>query len=188
MSIMLAVYYHYVDARKQNVNLVSSKIGLLKNRKEQISRIPKIRVDVKTLKTSGLPESAFSTLPEVPLVLTVDHAEGETAQQITIRISSEMPISRIIPNDSIDLFDYQIDKSRHSAVFNIPQLRKESSIRATIMQRGLGEIKESIRIGVGKLAEVEDTKLRKFTAAVFSSGLVGRWSQQQGVLPVTRTS
>lgn len=167
LTFTSVIYYRYSDLVKNQIDACSKKIDAFNNRHEALTRIPIVQVEIKTLKGSGFPESAFSLLPTVPSVLSVSHVRGETAKGITIKLSSESEIVQVIPEPSTEESFHKLSDDSHCVSFQINQLRKDSSIHAMIMHKGLGKVTLTKSIDIGKFSNglnnqpSDDKKLKK---------------------------
>lgn len=150
------IYYKRVEKRDRRVAKVQERIGKLLERKKELERVPKVEVEVLTLKESGLPEFAFESLNEVPGVVCVRHGGGETAIGITVQVKSSAEIVRYIPDTSVEGSSYRISKDKRSLTLEIPRLRRNSVIQGTIMSSGIGSMSFNERIDKGILLDQKE--------------------------------
>lgn len=172
LTFISIVYYRHLLNVQQRAKIVNDKIIELQERLTYLEKIPKVTIDLITLQGSGLPEFAFSRMKSVPAVVTIKHITGETARGITTKISSETNIFNVFTGESIEPFTYEVSEDKRSVVFDIPQLRRGSSVQATLMQRGLGALKHETRIDVGEIGDWTTTiRPLFFTGSKWAEGL-----------------
>lgn len=183
LTFLSVVYYRRVDreqsAEQSEQQLLDAKLDELKARREAVRRLPKISVQLSTLRDSGLPESAFSPLPRIPAVVGVQHVEGRTAHGITVRVDSEALIESVEIKSSIEDASYRITEDKKSVLIEIPKLRKGTSVEVTLMQSALGDLTHETRLDVGELvgeSSKQDSERRI---------RVGRWLSDPLQIPVS---
>ena len=95
LTFVSVVYYRRLDDRSRRVQNLDDRIKAFQSRLDVVNRVPKVAVRVKTVKGSGLPESAFSGISAVPSVLQIDHQGGDTARGITVRLTVDAIVLRV---------------------------------------------------------------------------------------------
>ena len=169
LSFISVIYYKQMDLRNQRIHQIDDKIKAFQDRLEVLNRIPKVAVEIKTLKSSGLPESAFQGISPLPSVVEITHKGGATARGITIQVQSNSPILQVLPDKSIDSLSVSVAKDGKAVTFDIPQLRRDELLRATIMHRGLATLDLATRIDEGEIIKTtpqspegsgDDTRIR----------------------------
>ncbi len=158
IAFISGVYYKRVESRERKVERINSKIENLYKRIEDIKRIPKIRIKLLTLENSGLPKSAFASLPEVPAVLRVEHVQGNTAKGVTVEIISSAKITEFVPETAIEEFKYKLGTNNLRLVIEIPQLRSETLIQGTIKLESVALLQSTARVDEGMLVDEEESK------------------------------
>jgi hypothetical protein len=181
LGLLSLLSFRDVNQRGQLIKSIDAKIDQLQTRADKISHTPQVQVVLTSLKSSGLPAAAFSTISEVPAVLTVRHVSGETAQGISVRVNSKSRITKIIPGECLDPSEYHLQDDGMSVVFYIPRLRKGSIFDATIMQNGLNDIGEITSIDVGTIMSTDKIQtfadIRRSVDTLELSKIIGNMSK-----------
>lgn len=151
LTFMSVVYYRGLDDRRQRATRLDVKIREFQEALNAANHLPRIRVVLKTLKESGLPAASFRGMSSVPSVIEISHIGGDSANGVSVRVTSDMSLLRVLPDVSIDHFTYVIAADKRSVTFDMPLLRKTELIRATLMHGGLARLTTAARINHGYL-------------------------------------
>jgi hypothetical protein len=139
LSVITGVYYHYGDAKDKGVSNLNSKIEALQKRKIELLEIPKLNVEVFSLKESKLPGRAFEKLQEIPSMVKLSHAGGSSAKEITLSIKSSEPIISYQANDIPEPLKIN-KKSDFLLEANVDRLRKDVSLEIVLYTKHLTNI------------------------------------------------
>lgn len=158
ITFISGVYYKRIDDRTKRLNKIESKIDKLHLQKEKIVRIPKVAITLMTLEESGLPQSAFDNLAEIPAVLRIKHSGGDTAKGITVNVSSSSNIIKFLPEPSVEKFSHEIDEDKRNLRLEIKQMRRDSNIQGTIMCSEMASLEVKPRIDAGTILNQAENK------------------------------
>jgi len=160
ISFVSGIYYKRTGERQQKLDRIDQKIEKLILQKEKLLRVPKVEVLLQTLEKSGLPENAFQTLGEIPAVVQIRHAGGETARGITVEIMSNADILKFTPDPSVEQFTYSVDPSKKKTRIEIPQLRANSCVQGTITTNRITPLTFQTSIDQGSLMQRKGEELK----------------------------
>ncbi|MCH7592765.1 MAG: hypothetical protein IH989_08310 [Planctomycetes bacterium] len=153
MTFIGTIYYRGVDTKGRRIEAVQDKIDGFLQHRVRVSAIPKVAVSLLTLEKSGLPTNAFSELKEMPAVVSITHAGGETARGISIRITSAWKILRFVPNSSVESFSSVVGEDGKSLEIEVEQLRRNSVVSGTLLCEGIGPLSVDVRVDQGQFVD-----------------------------------
>lgn len=152
------IYYRGIEERNRKTDKIEEKIDKLREQRERIRKIPTVEILLQTLEESGLPRSAFKDLPQIPAVISIRHAGGDTAKGVTVVVESLCDITSYLPEPCIEEFAFQISEDKKRLTMDVPQLRKDSVVQGTIMCDCIGKMSFTARVDEGKVVDIGSTE------------------------------
>lgn len=153
VSFISGVYLKRVDQRNQRVAAIEAKIQTVQERREKLKNTPRVAIQLLTISRSGLPETAFQSLKEVPAVIRIRHHGGLTVKGITVLVESSYPIIRLLTDVSTDHYETKLSDDGRLLTIDVPQLRPQSNIDLTVMCGGPTHFTATTRIAEGEVYE-----------------------------------
>lgn len=159
LTFLSVVYYRHSDRQQQKLDFIDNKINALLGKQDEINNTPRVLVKLKTVRSSGLPEAAFSKIKSVPALLELENLGGEAADDITVIITSEAKITGVTVDDAMDKLTHNFHENLtdiRTVKFDITQLRPQKIVSAIIYQDGLGNLQiDDQAIGSGTFVTLE---------------------------------